>query len=119
MSLMLTKNFSQKEFECPCCGQLVIEQGLLDKIQTIRDLMERPLLITSGYRCAEYNESIGGATLSQHRLGRACDISTKDWGGWTLYKFLKLAIKYDLSVGIYDQHLHVDNRITDPVLFKG
>lgn len=36
-------------------------------------LDHEPIRVTSGYRPPRYNEIIGGAKYSQHRLGNACD----------------------------------------------
>jgi len=42
-------------------------------LQKIRDLVGRPILVTSGYRPTVYNRQIGGAKRSQHVLGKAVD----------------------------------------------
>lgn len=116
---MISKNFTQEEFECPCCAQLVYEQGLIDKLQRLRDIMQRPFVVNSGYRCHVHNDAIGGSPRSQHMLGRACDISTNGWGAWTLYQFVGFATRISLSVGVYDGFVHVDNRVGDPIFFRG
>lgn len=56
----LTKNFTKSEFECPCgCGQQSVDTELAEKFQLIRDKVDRPLKITSGYRCITHNASKG------------------------------------------------------------
>jgi len=35
-----------------------------------------PIRVSSGYRCEELNEAIGGASSSQHTFGEAADISS-------------------------------------------
>ena len=45
-----------------------------DKLQALRTALDKPLLITSAYRSAAHNKRVGGATHSQHRLGKAFDI---------------------------------------------
>lgn len=43
-------------------------------LEPIRSIVgDKPVIITSGYRCPELNEAIGGSTTSQHRLGQAAD----------------------------------------------
>lgn len=48
---------------------------LADNIfEPIRTHFRCPIFISSGYRSAELNKLIGGATTSQHSLGQAIDI---------------------------------------------
>jgi uncharacterized protein YcbK (DUF882 family) len=76
-----TKNFSSKEFECkePAsddCHKISVD--LIDKLQQLRDIMGVSLTITSGFRHAEYNKKIGGASKSQHIEGKAADVKCAD-----------------------------------------
>ena len=43
-------------------------------LQPIRDGLELPLRVTSGYRCEKLNKEIGGSSRSQHVKGQAADI---------------------------------------------
>lgn len=70
----LTKNFARYEFQCPCgCGQQSVDTELTEKLQLIRDKVDRPLKITSGYRCITHNAAVGGSQNSKHRYGMAAD----------------------------------------------
>jgi hypothetical protein len=42
-------------------------------LQPIRNRLNFPLEITSGYRCEEVNRLVGGVPTSQHRVGQAAD----------------------------------------------
>ena len=42
-------------------------------LEPVRAFYGRPLVVTSGYRCAALNAEIGGATSSQHMAGEAAD----------------------------------------------
>lgn len=48
---------------------------LLEKIRT---KYNHPIIITSGYRCKELNNKIGGVPTSQHVKGQAADIICRD-----------------------------------------
>lgn len=78
----LSKHFSTEEFECKCklpsCKEQRISKELIDKLQKLREELNIPLTVTSGYRCKEHNTNIGGAKSSQHLLGNAADIVIKD-----------------------------------------
>ena len=49
----------------------------IDKMQLIRDFIDKPIIITSMYRPLEYNKLIGGANKSNHIIGMACDFKVK------------------------------------------
>lgn len=71
----ITKNFDRREFVCGHCGRLdALEKNFVRKLQRLRDIVGRPLVIVSGYRCPEGNASVGGSKYSQHIWGRAADI---------------------------------------------
>lgn len=46
-------------------------------LEQVRKIINRPIQITSGYRCKELNQAIGSNESSQHRLGCACDFKVK------------------------------------------
>jgi uncharacterized protein YcbK (DUF882 family) len=45
-------------------------------LQPIRDAYGKPIIISSGYRCAKLNKAVGGSKTSQHVKGEAADIHT-------------------------------------------
>ena len=49
-----------------------------DKMQEIREILKTPVTITSGFRCEELNNLIGGAKKSYHLFGSACDFIVGD-----------------------------------------
>lgn len=44
-------------------------------LQPIREEINRPLTVTSGYRCKKINKKVGGVPTSQHVTGDAADIT--------------------------------------------
>jgi len=44
-----------------------------NRMQSIRDILGKPIKVTSWYRPANYNKHIGGAKNSYHIQGLACD----------------------------------------------
>jgi len=50
-------------------------------LQRIRDLVQVPVRVTSAYRPTIYNELIGGAPRSQHRIGAAVDFKISGFNG--------------------------------------
>ncbi len=76
----LSKDFELHEFHCPCshsgCSITLVDAALVDLLQALRDAMEVPIHVTSGYRCISRNAEVGGAKASQHLYGLAADIKT-------------------------------------------
>lgn len=74
------KNFSPREFMCECGGKYCggypdyMKPSELKHIQTIRDHYDKPITITSGLRCKEWNRVLNGSVEnSGHLRGLALD----------------------------------------------
>jgi len=77
--IKLSKHFTRHEFSCKCgCGFDTVDAYLIQILESIREYFDKPIIITSGCRCPEYNERVGGAHNSQHKLGRAADFIVAD-----------------------------------------
>ena len=70
-----TKNFKVSEFACKHCGKNEIDQRVLNMCQEIRDYLNVPVKINSGYRCETHNKNVGGVKGSKHTKGFAADLS--------------------------------------------
>ena len=71
----LSANFTVREFACKDGSDPVfIDTQLVQVLQSIRDHFGKPVIITSAYRTAAHNKTVGGAAYSQHCYGRAADI---------------------------------------------
>ena len=44
-------------------------------LDPLREKYGKPITVSSGYRCEELNELVGGAKTSQHKKGLAADIT--------------------------------------------
>ncbi len=69
------KYFNESEFECPCCGNNLIDDRLMKKLDLARGIARIPFIITSGYRCPIHNKAVGGVENSAHLSGLAADIA--------------------------------------------
>jgi len=70
----ISKNFNLSEFSCKCCGSVKIDSEVVKRLQLMRDKIQKPIIITSGYRCPKHNQEVGGAENSYHTQGLAVDI---------------------------------------------
>ena len=117
-SRRLAPSFTVREFRCRDGSDVVmIDESLVVLLQCIREHFGKPITITSGYRTAAHNKSVGGAKSSQPLLGRAADIqvagvSVEDvaayaesllpgWGG---------VGRYPVKAGRAKGWVHVDTR---------
>lgn len=107
---MKSKFFTIQELACKCCGQLTINQKLVYLLDTIRYALNKPVTLTSAYRCEHHNKEVGGSPKSQHVLGNAADISC----GASEDKFhiISIAIKGGATgIGVAKNFVHIDMRI--------
>lgn len=117
--MMLTENFSLKEFECND-GTTIPEKyinnvkELAQNLQVLRDEIGLPISINSSYRNPEYNKRIGGAKFSQHLTASASDIVVRDMTpkkvAKTILKLIKNGKMKEGGVGLYNGFVHYDIR---------
>ena len=116
--LKVARHFKLFEFACPCCHQVMLHPRLLAKLVELRNTLERPVHITSGYRCFKYNKKVGGVINSYHCIGLAADIKVKDVA---LINLLELCENIDFrGIGFYEKKnfLHLDVRPTRRVRWR-
>ena len=68
-------SFSPAELACRGTGKLLVNEAALDKLQTLRDRLGKPLIVRSAYRSPEHNHAVGGVKRSKHMDGAAFDIA--------------------------------------------
>ena len=56
---------------------LNIEALVEHVLDPARELLGKPLYVSSGYRSARLNQAVGGAVNSQHLRGEAADVCTQ------------------------------------------
>lgn len=117
--MKLTKNFNLDEFHCKDGTSVpnsllenVIE--LANNLQILREKVDCPLHINSGYRSPEYNVKIGGVKNSQHTQGKAADITCRDYTPDELATIIETMIATgqmkEGGVGRYKGFTHYDIR---------
>lgn len=93
MTTYLSTNFTLEEFTD---SQTAARQGItndppidvysnlkslayaMEEVRTV--LGNRPILVSSAYRCPELNRAVGGSKYSQHVLGEAVDFTCPSFG---------------------------------------
>lgn len=115
----LTKNFSLEEFKCKDGSDIpnnVLSNitELAKNLQVLRDALNKPISITSGYRSPKYNAKIGGVKNSQHVKGTASDIQIKGMTPKEVALVIEGLIESGKmkqgGIGVYPNFTHYDIR---------
>jgi len=64
-------------------------------LQPVRSHFDKPLIISSGFRCAELCIAIGSSINSQHAKGEAADFEIWGTSNEELAKWIKSELEYD------------------------
>lgn len=106
----LSEHFTRHEFACRCgCGADTVDVALIGLLEQVRNHFDKPVVVTSGYRCMEHNERVGGSHNSQHLYGRAADIIVAGVEADDVADYVE-NINPDGGVGRYSTFTHVDSR---------
>ena len=71
---MSWKYFKVEEFACKHCGENLMDHKFVDKLDVLRTLYGKSLIVNSGYRCPAHNSAVSSTGGSgPHTTGRAVD----------------------------------------------
>lgn len=107
------KHFSRGEFACKCgCGRADMQPLFLGRLQALRMIWGKPMIITSGYRCPDHPVEKAKASPGTHAQGIAADIGISGADAVTL---LRLALDANFTgIGVQQKgsgrFLHLDIR---------
>ena len=77
-------------------------------LQPIRDLIKKPMVITSGFRSSKVNFFVGGALNSQHLIGQAVDFKIKRMKPEEIISIIKKSnIEYDQLINEHNKWVHI------------
>ena len=119
--MQLTNNFNLNEFRSKDGSEfpddvLVNIRFLAEALQIIRDEVNRPIRITSGYRSPQHNKNIKGALNSTHLKGIAADFRVIDMFPSKVVEIIEEMIDKGLipqgGLKAYSSWIHYDIRGT-------
>ena len=88
----------------------------------IRDKWNDSIIVTSGYRPPAINKQVGGASRSQHILGKAIDCQPAKGNIYTFYEVVSGIMRSKgtggLGRGMRLNFVHIDTRNTNLVVFN-
>ncbi|MEM9422931.1 MAG: D-Ala-D-Ala carboxypeptidase family metallohydrolase [Pseudomonadota bacterium] len=114
-------HFSISELACRCGGRFCHAEYwhdplFLDALEALRAEVGRPLIVTSGHRCDQWNAAVGGAPLSQHKT-LAVDIAL---AGHDRHALRKAANEQGFTgQGLARSFLHLDRRARPAIWYYG
>lgn len=106
-------NFTPEELASKGDGSLKIRKESLRKLQKVRHLYGKPLFVNSAYRDREHNLKVGSTEQSQHRKGRAFDLSIQNGEQGRELEILAKEVGFT-AIGRYRTFIHIDDRPPKP-----
>ncbi len=105
------KYFDYKEFDSPDLpgsGKMYMSQELLNILDLVREKFGKPIVINSGYRSQEHNDSLGKSSPnSSHIKGLAVDIKCNN--SRDRYDLINLFVTHNITrFGVSSSFLHID-----------
>lgn len=90
--------FAEPEFTCGCgCGDAPMDRVFLKTLDEIRRKFDRPMSISSGYRCKNHRIEAAKRVPGAHNTGSASDILVT---GSVAMSLLRIAITHPGITGI-------------------
>ena len=80
------------------------------EMEDVRELLNnKPIFISSGYRCLALNELLGSKKTSSHIKGLAVDFTCRQFGtpNEIVFTLINSKIKFDQLILEYDQWVHI------------
>ena len=120
--MQLSQNFTLKEFtdsemaarhgidNTPPDELIPALQHLAGGLERVRSLLgDKPLYISSGYRCPKVNILVGSKPTSQHLLGQAADFKCPAFGSPSqiVRRVVNSSIPYDQIIIEWSQWVHI------------
>ncbi len=113
----ISEHFSDYEFACPCCEEVKVSERFLVKLDKLRELLGKPIHVTSGCRCTKHNadlrsrgyHSVDGSahTISERQECEAADLECSS----STYRRELLILAHSIfnRVGVAKSFIHVDD----------
>tara|TARA_R110002012_G_scaffold86272_1_gene214427 strand:- start:5000 stop:5368 length:369 start_codon:yes stop_codon:yes gene_type:complete len=105
------KYFEERELTCRHCGKSGMNKYFMTGIETLREAVDFPFIISSAYRCPDHPIEASKSSPGAHTSGRAMDIVCR---GKDAHKLLQEAMKMGFSgIGVSQKgdsrFIHLDD----------
>ena len=108
---MIYKYFTEAELACSHCNKQGINEQFMLKIESLREQLGFPFIVTSGYRCEQHPIEARKTAAGAHTTGRAIDIAVS---GESAYRLISGAFRAGFTgVGVNQKgrsrFIHLDD----------
>lgn len=108
--------FSDRELTCKCGCGLLPPPDFRAKLERLRERFGKPLIVTSGARCPDYNAAVSGTGRTGPHTKRACDFGVR---GDDALRLIDLALEQGFTgIGVAQKgggrFIHVDDLPNEP-----
>jgi len=102
----MSKYFSEDELRCKCgCGQCLMDDFFLILLDSLREEVDEPIGVVSGYRCPKHDLEVKGE--GNHPYGEAVDLAAPT--SHMKFKIVKAALQVGITrIGIGKTFVHLD-----------
>lgn len=106
--------FQKEEFRCKCGGKYCDgfpaqpERKLVQLADRVRDHFGAPAIVSSGVRCQQHNENVGGAAGSRHMAGKAMDFTVQGKTASQVLEFVQQQKDVRYAYAIDGSFVHMD-----------
>jgi len=109
-------NFAASEFKCRHCGKVDMKPEFMSLLQQLRTTYNKPMIISSGYRCPDHPIEARKSKPGAHASGQAADVAVQ---GTDAYEVLKIAFALGFSgIGVQQKgggrFIHLDTLRSPP-----
>ena len=106
----ISEHFKVREFRCKDGSEIIfVDDYMVQILEMLRKKIEKPIIITSGYRTPEHNKKVGGAKYSYHMRGMAVDIKVKEVPPIKVANILDRLVD-GCGIIVYESWVHFDVR---------
>jgi len=120
--MIRTKHFNPEtdpKLLCTCghpyCDQRSVSQSTLDRAETLRRYLQRPVIVTSGGRCPYHPNEVHRVTPADHQKGNALDVTVS--GGFERAEIVKLGMQLGFNaIGVAKTFVHLGVRHGQPTV---
>lgn len=107
----ITEHFKVREFACKDGTPIVfVDEYLATILEMARNKINKPIVITSGYRTVRHNQVVAGAKYSYHTRGMAADIRANGMTPKELANVLDKIVPNSGGIIVYNNWVHFDTR---------
>ena len=98
--------FKKEEFDCQETGENDMQEQFLDRLYMLRNMYDKPMVITSGYRSPNHSLEKSKPKPGTHTKGIAADVRVY---GQDKYELARLAFELGFTgIGISNSFIHLD-----------